>query len=513
MPSSPPRIAIIGAGPAGLSLAKLLTLPSSPRVKVTVYELDAFPTSRTEQGGTLDLHADSGLAAIRKDTTLFYEGASSPPKSKEEQDSVFSRPEIDRKKLKEILLDSVPSDMIKWCFHLREVMADGMLRFDDREHLEGPFDLVVGADGAWSKVRAKLSDVGPVYSGVSGYEMEIKSPSSSCPHVDKMVGKGMYIGLSDGKFMSAQRQGNDSLRVRSWQMLPYGETERALKRDGKQGTKDKILQVYADWDPRMTEVLRQADAETMTQWTLHELPVGTRWDHQQGFTLIGDASSLMTPFSGEGVNKAMRDALDLAACIARSRDGTGELALDGAVSRYEAEMFPRAEQHQIETARNKRMFFGPAGAAGFMVGILGHVTRESSWRLGHAQVLEADSIAAMNYLAAPFNFVAKNFSVPASHLSLPRDSLFSLADVPSLAGKVALVTGGSEGIGLACVKCLIDHDIEKLFVLSHRRGVFEEGLASINEAKRKFIKLWQTLKWASDQGLGTSGRAALYFTP
>lgn len=75
-----------------------------------------------------------------------------------------------------------------------------MLRFDGREEMEGPFDLVVGADGAWSKVRGWLSGVMPVYSGVSGYEMEIRELASTCPGVDAMIGEGdvfWFVGSED----------------------------------------------------------------------------------------------------------------------------------------------------------------------------------------------------------------------------------------------------------------------------------------------------------------------------
>jgi 2-polyprenyl-6-methoxyphenol hydroxylase-like FAD-dependent oxidoreductase len=58
------KIAIIGAGPAGCTLARLLQVAEIP-VEVTIFESDATPNVRS-QGGTLDLHTDTGLAAMKK---------------------------------------------------------------------------------------------------------------------------------------------------------------------------------------------------------------------------------------------------------------------------------------------------------------------------------------------------------------------------------------------------------------------------------------------------------------
>lgn len=135
--ASCPKIAIIGAGPAGLTLARLLHV-SEVKLDLTIYELDASPTFRPDQGGTLDLHARTGLAAIRKcnlwdpfckyarfdgdelifadknATELIHVGGG-------EKAGSLNRPEIDRKRLKEILLESLPAECVKWGWHLREV--------------------------------------------------------------------------------------------------------------------------------------------------------------------------------------------------------------------------------------------------------------------------------------------------------------------------------------------------------------------------------------------------------
>lgn len=253
-----------------------------------------------------------------------------------------------------------------------------MLRFDGREGLDGPFDLIVGADGAWSKVRARLHGLKPVYSGVSGYEMEIPEPAKTCPHVDKMVGRGSFFGSSDRKCLNAQRMANGSLKVRSWYSCSEGEAKETLEKHGKKATLEIILQRYTGWAPEMIEFLKQADLESLRQWTLYELPLNSKWDHKPGFTLMGDAASLATPFSGEGVNKAMKDCLELADLIEKSQDPNNDgLTLDQAVLRYEQLMFPRAEKLQVTTMRNKEILFGGDAPIGLFTGMLKTMTSDS----------------------------------------------------------------------------------------------------------------------------------------
>ena len=271
----------------------------------------------------------------------------------------------------------MPEDCVRWGRQLREVTKDGMLRFEGREELEGPFDLIVGADGAWSKVRARLTALKPAYAGVSGYEMDIIEPARTCPHVDKMVGRGAYFGASDRKFLNAQRMGNDSLKVRSWYLCAEGEAKETLDKYGKKGTLEKILERYTDWAPEMTEFLRHGDVNTLKHWTLYELPVGCKWEHKKGLTLIGDAASLMTPFGGEGVNKAMRDSLELAEQMAKIQDPDDDLTLDQAVLRYEQLMFPRAEKIQAATMSNKQLGFESDAPIGLMTGMMKRVANDS----------------------------------------------------------------------------------------------------------------------------------------
>ncbi len=79
------------------------------------------------------------------------------------------------------------------------------------------------------------------------------------------------------------------------------------------------------------------------------------------------------------------------------------------------------------------------------------------------------------------NAIAENLGkvVSGAHDLAPADSRFSLEQVPDLSGKVAVVTGGSEGVGYGCTHTLLSHNISKLFVLSKDEGIASDAISAI----------------------------------
>ena len=165
------RIAILGAGPAGLTLARLL---ERSHVDYIVYERDesaswAFGRSGS---GTLDLHAGTGLLALKEAGLLEQFNSlarqNAPSKIADSLGQIYldtseernnDKPEIDRRDLRELLLGSMPAEKIHWKSKVREVVRSNgsvSICFEDGR-IESDFALVVGADGAWSKARKLVS--------------------------------------------------------------------------------------------------------------------------------------------------------------------------------------------------------------------------------------------------------------------------------------------------------------------------------------------------------------------
>ena len=315
--ASPPSIAIVGAGPAGLTLARLLQVGAAEEdvsLNITIFEKDASSTSRILQGRTLDLHTPTGLAAIKAcrlwDDFLKYaryEGEEMVFADKNGVEFVHvkeamlsdSRPEIDRERLKTILLESVEPNSIKWGKLLRNITEGGMLNFDDNSSA-GPFDLIVGAEGGWSKVARMVTDVRPTYSGICGLRCTVVNPNEEHPALSKLAGRGSYFVVSDEKSIMMQRMGDESLNISVWLKQDAGYPARVMAECGsdEKQLKAKILELFQDWAP---EITRSVEVSTCFQaWPLYELPLDHRWEHKKGFTLIGDAAHFMTPFAGEG---------------------------------------------------------------------------------------------------------------------------------------------------------------------------------------------------------------------
>lgn len=381
--TSPPKIAIIGAGPAGCTLARLLQLASIP---ATVFEAEASSDYRS-QGGSLDLHTDTGLAALKaaglfdqflavarydgdynqftdKDLKVYFKRAGPQTHHHDDKKKKASsglggalqqeRPEIDRPDLRRILTESLPEGTVRWGRKLERVEAgeDGRhtLVFADGAQLAG-WDLVVGADGAWSRVRALLSDQKPVFSGVGGFELSISDAEVRAPRVHAAAHRGTIFAFDEGKEMCVQQMGDGSLTVYASTRKDNADWAAKLPFDPAdlEATRAFLLSEespFADWCETLRDAIRLADGRC-TARSLFMLPVGFRWTHRRGVTVLGDAAHLMTYFAGEGVNVAMKDATVLAEQIAAAvaKPG-GDVAgrLDEAVRRFELEMWPRAEK-------------------------------------------------------------------------------------------------------------------------------------------------------------------------
>jgi NAD(P)-dependent dehydrogenase (short-subunit alcohol dehydrogenase family) len=85
------------------------------------------------------------------------------------------------------------------------------------------------------------------------------------------------------------------------------------------------------------------------------------------------------------------------------------------------------------------------------------------------------------------NTIAENFGnqVLGSHSLAPADQQFSLEEVPDLTGKVALVTGGSEGIGYGCTHTLLSHNVSKLFILAKSDDIASDAINAIAQEMGK----------------------------
>jgi 2-polyprenyl-6-methoxyphenol hydroxylase-like FAD-dependent oxidoreductase len=357
-----PSVTIIGAGLGGLMLARVLHIHG---IGATIHEAESGPDARA-QGGMLDIHEHNGQAALKAAglhdafRALVHAGGQqcrvldrhANVLLDQPDDGSGGRPEVPRGELRRLLLASLPEGTVRWGHKVTGVtsLGDGRHEVAFAGGATTRTALLVGADGAWSKVRALLSAAQPAYVGTTFVETRLLDADARHPATARAVGGGALFAMTPGQGIFAHREPAGVLHGYIALARPEGWIA-GIDFTDPAAARARVAAQFEGWAPALTALITDGETNPVPR-TIHALAADHRWQRVPGVTLLGDAAHLTAP-SGEGANLALFDGAELAKAIA-AHPGDVEAAL----AAYEADLFPRSAAEAAEATRVFEACFG-----------------------------------------------------------------------------------------------------------------------------------------------------------
>jgi len=234
---------------------------------------------------------------------------------------------VDRPDLQDVLLKRVGHNLRNGAAvdSYKEAPDGGVTAvLTDGEEVHG--DILIGADGIWSKVRATMNNKDPrdgsAYSGYTVFAGELTYGGG-----DPECGYKVYIGPN--QYFVITDIGKGRYQWYAFLARPEGSEESEPKPDG---VSPYLQRLFTKWSPEVLDILQATQEHEIEQRDLYDRPpsVLKPWAKDR-VALLGDAIHAMMPNLGQGGCQALEDALVISEQLT-SLSSRGEI--EGALQGY-----------------------------------------------------------------------------------------------------------------------------------------------------------------------------------
>lgn len=212
-----------------------------------------------------------------------------------------------RATLQKVLLEAVIANA--FCtLHLGQ-----RIEITDRQTLAGiagrDVDIVIGADGVWSKARAMVpASPSPVFSGNIAWRFTIAE--GSAPAILNRTSVTAFLGPASHLVCYPIRE-NATFNIVA--IVSGSSSSRAWSTASNKAQREQMLRGFSGWNSAIIQMLEAQEQASF--WPLYEMKAG-RWHNGSDTVLIGDAAHAMMPFAAQGAAMAIEDAFELAGMLA-----------------------------------------------------------------------------------------------------------------------------------------------------------------------------------------------------